>query len=467
MNLWLDIADKVKIQKSINNPVDLSILQKHLPQDFIDRLCLYTQNKQLFCLGLSDKKQYYEALTPGDEVILSVSIEENFTYYAQITGKTYNKELVNELWPQQEHSGVVSVYFITNIVNINFNKQDLFKQLGLKRQFMSEAILIPKDTYKTYGKIVDNPKFEIQKSEIERYDFPPTLEHKHLAHHNTKSELPVFPIQAGDIILSLGKSDLSKFLVILQNFFELIRFVVTLQGLKGRFQASFSHASLGMGYGVILEATKDKSDDVRFLTFKELDKKALDFKIYRNTTIDEQTKQQIQQQGNKQAGLPYNRLIKNILRSLYEKVPFSNAKENPYEAFCSELVTKTLRETNSIEIEPSKKSNRITPANLEKYLKNPDNGWEEVTLETKNFLNNSKDLLEKAHSNAISHLSSFNDFTLVQTTKEQIKSWKYNYNLPSNVPLWEQLKIHTNIKNSTFGSLQQEKLYLDFFSKKA
>ena len=445
MNLWLDTASQEKIDASIKKPVDLHLLKQHLPGDFIENLSLYTQGNELYCMGLSDYPVYYDKLTPGDELLLTVTGENIFKYYAQVTGKTKNKDLVSALWPFQKATNIVYVYFITNIQIVNINKKEIFTELGLKRKTLTEALLVNKYSYERYHKIYIRLKLDIKE-----YNFPLSL--VYLKENSDTLNLEM-PIKEGDIILSLGTAPISKIIVWIQNIIAFF---------QGRKSTEFSHVSLGVADGVAIEATVVESNSVRFISYDELlIDRSQKFKIYRKTTSD----LNIIKAAKSHVGREYTNLKISFFHGLLEMYFSKYSKESEeLDIFCSSLVTRVLRESNNIEIDPKKKSHLFLPADLDRYIYDHSQ-WEDITTISKEILQSTKK--KKYYKDLTSStIKDFTEYSELESIDNQIKEWNNNYPYPNEIPLWEQLKILTRVTDKSYRSYAAQKKYTDFLNKR-
>ena len=455
MNLWLDTASQEKINVSIKNPVDSNLLEKHLDKNFIQTLCKYTKDNQLFCMGLSDHLPYYEKLTPGDELLLTITGDKSFRYYAQVSGKAKSRALVSELWPFQKGTNIVYIYFITNIREINIQKTEIFSRLGLKNKTLAEAIPIDKHNYLRYGKA-----YERLNLNITEYNFPTSLS-LDLEPSNLSKKSQEMPIKEGDIILTFGKHPVSKKIIKLQNIIAKFR---------KKPATEYSHISLGIADGVAIEATRVESSSVRFIAYDELLlKRSKKFKIYRKSTIEQSlVKSAKLQYGKEYPNLPFS-LIKGVLEILflkYYKQEEKYYKTEPYQleedsyAFCSSLVADILREENMIGLSTQEKSHLLSPADLEHIIQNNPE-WEDISIESQLLLENNK---EKNYnkSTTANTIKNFVEYSEQESIDNQIREWDNSYPLPNNIPIWEQLKIYARIRDKSYNSYKSQKKYTDF-----
>jgi hypothetical protein len=77
----------------------------------------------------------FEAMQPGDIVLLSERDTRRFTHCAQVTFKVESKALGDALWPMKGANSWELIYFLRNIRRISIPKAELVTKLGYKSNF--------------------------------------------------------------------------------------------------------------------------------------------------------------------------------------------------------------------------------------------------------------------------------------------------------------------------------------------
>ncbi|SFV66773.1 hypothetical protein MNB_SM-4-1245 [hydrothermal vent metagenome] len=450
MNLWLDIASEEKIEASVRNPIALSVLEKYLSGEFLQELLERTLDGKIYAMGLSGYLRNYEKLSTGDELLITITGDKYFRYYAQVSDKVKSQELATELWPFQKSTNIVYVYFLTEIKSIEIKREEILNQLGYSRKTFSEALLVCEYAYSRYGKV-----YERQGLKLDTLLKDPTIIHEnqkllvssHILKDNTSPEIP---IKEGDIILTRGRLPISDKIVFFQNLISII-------SLKFKY-TKYSHISIGVSDGVALEATVSASSAVRFISYDELlSKKSKYFTVYRRSNLSHP----ILTTAKFQIGRKYTNIITKTLSIPFEKMIayFNHKVEDDYETFCSALVAEILRINSILEITERLKSRHISPAYIENRIKS-DEDWKDITLEVKSLMESKYQ--EKNQAVVKKTIKSLNDYSEQESVKNQINEWNSDYPEPNEIPLWEQLKILNRVNDKSYSSYKIQKQYTDF-----
>lgn len=136
MSLYLVPAHRENLETSIEKDVAPHQLAPHLSSSRIAELQARSGMEGIRCWAMTSfKRSLFEAMQPGDIVLLSEKNTKRFTHYAQVTGKVENKPLGDALWPvKREHSWEL-IYFLRNIQRIHISKSEFVTKLGYKPNF--------------------------------------------------------------------------------------------------------------------------------------------------------------------------------------------------------------------------------------------------------------------------------------------------------------------------------------------
>ncbi|WP_438026381.1 HNH endonuclease [Sorangium sp. So ce233] len=81
------------------------------------------------------KRRTFDAMVPGDDVLMTTKGTGRFTRYAQVTFKVENRGLGEHLWPVRGERPWELIYFLRNIREIDVDKSKLVADLGYEPTF--------------------------------------------------------------------------------------------------------------------------------------------------------------------------------------------------------------------------------------------------------------------------------------------------------------------------------------------
>jgi hypothetical protein len=81
------------------------------------------------------RRSFFDAMQPGDIVLLSEEGTKRFTHYTQVTFKLVNKALGDDLWPIKGANSWELIYFLRNIRRISIPKSEFVTKFGYQPNF--------------------------------------------------------------------------------------------------------------------------------------------------------------------------------------------------------------------------------------------------------------------------------------------------------------------------------------------
>ena len=136
MGLFLVPATEENIMISIENPVPMDFIKKHLPGKFINEIIQLSGLEGFRCWAMTkNKNNEFNSMKVGDDVLFTVRNTGLFTHYGQVVGKINNKDFGINLWPYSGKYPWENIYFLRNIKQINIPKKNLVIKLGFSDKF--------------------------------------------------------------------------------------------------------------------------------------------------------------------------------------------------------------------------------------------------------------------------------------------------------------------------------------------
>jgi len=131
MGVLLSSATRKRIEKSIERPVSMELVEKYFEQESIDYIMKWSDYNCIRCWGMvKGKKELFDETEPGDSLLLSEEGTGSFTQYGLIIGKVENKRFGQTLWSGYKENVWECIYFLTNAHKIDIDKEELLFYLG-------------------------------------------------------------------------------------------------------------------------------------------------------------------------------------------------------------------------------------------------------------------------------------------------------------------------------------------------
>jgi hypothetical protein len=131
MSLYLVPASRENLEISIEKEVAPEQLAPHVSNEELEELRRRAGMEGIRCWAMTvSRRALFEAMQPGDIVLLSESGTGLFTHYAQVTSKVRNRAFGDALWPVRGESPWEFIYFLRNIRRIRISKAELVTKLG-------------------------------------------------------------------------------------------------------------------------------------------------------------------------------------------------------------------------------------------------------------------------------------------------------------------------------------------------
>jgi hypothetical protein len=136
MSLYLVPANRKNLERSIEKDVEHMLLSLHVPVGAIEEIQRRAGMEGIRCWAMTrPRRSLFEAMQPGDIVLMSEKGTGRFTHYAQVTFKVKNKALGDALWPVKGKNSWEFIYFLRNVRRISIAKAGFVTKLGYKRNF--------------------------------------------------------------------------------------------------------------------------------------------------------------------------------------------------------------------------------------------------------------------------------------------------------------------------------------------
>lgn len=136
MALYLVPATEENLRRSIDNTVGMNELARFLSRRELDEIEARSMGRGAHCWAMTTTKRgAFDAMAPGDDVLLSEKGTKRFTRHAQVTFKVENRALGEHIWPYKGDKPWELIYFLGNVRGISVVKQDLVVKLGYASNF--------------------------------------------------------------------------------------------------------------------------------------------------------------------------------------------------------------------------------------------------------------------------------------------------------------------------------------------
>jgi hypothetical protein len=136
MSLYLVPATRENLEVSIETEVAPERLAPHVSAKDLEEIRRRAGMEGIRCWAMTTTlRAAFNAMRPGDIVLLSESDTGHFTHYAQVTAKVENKAFGDSLWPMKGDKSWELIYFLRNIRQIRVPKAELVEKLGYAPNF--------------------------------------------------------------------------------------------------------------------------------------------------------------------------------------------------------------------------------------------------------------------------------------------------------------------------------------------
>jgi hypothetical protein len=134
--LYLVPATRTNLASTIEKAVAPTQLVPHVPKDIIAEIQARAGMEGIRCWAMtSSLRKSYDAMRPGDIVLLSETGTGHFTHYAQVTFKWESKTLGDSLWSFKSEKAWELIYFLRNLQPIRILKSELVTKFNYRANF--------------------------------------------------------------------------------------------------------------------------------------------------------------------------------------------------------------------------------------------------------------------------------------------------------------------------------------------
>ncbi|MBN1204175.1 MAG: HNH endonuclease [Myxococcaceae bacterium] len=136
MSLYFVPANRQNLDCSIEQNVPLERLARYVSGSIIEEIQARAGMEGIRCWAMTHtKRATFDAMRPGDIVLLSERGTKRFTHYAQVTFKLENKALGDDLWPVKGENSWELIYFLRNIRHVSIPKAEFVTRFGYQPNF--------------------------------------------------------------------------------------------------------------------------------------------------------------------------------------------------------------------------------------------------------------------------------------------------------------------------------------------
>lgn len=136
MSLYFVPASRENLELSIERQVAPAALAPHLPDSVLSEILSKAPTEGIRCWAMTTSKQStFDAMQPGDLVLLSESGTGCFTHFAQVTFKVRSKSLGDALWSVRGENSWELIYFLRNIQRVRVPKSEFVTKFEYKPNF--------------------------------------------------------------------------------------------------------------------------------------------------------------------------------------------------------------------------------------------------------------------------------------------------------------------------------------------
>ena len=145
-NIFLVPAHPDNLKVTIKIPVNLTVVQQHLPPDkFNELLSKIPQGGHLYCWAFKMGQQnvnLYRTMQEGDSVLFKPSKTGQITHEGIVCYKYRSAALANVIWPVKAKSPWELIYFLCNVRRLDINYPTFKARLGFAPNFAGQQTVI-------------------------------------------------------------------------------------------------------------------------------------------------------------------------------------------------------------------------------------------------------------------------------------------------------------------------------------
>ncbi|WP_224249979.1 HNH endonuclease [Hyalangium gracile] len=136
MSLYFVPANRQNLELSIEQDVPPERLAPFVPDDVIREIQDRAGMEGIRCWAMTPtKRSIFDAMHPGDIVLMSEKGTRRFTHCAQVTFKLESKALGDDLWPIRGEKSWELIYFLRNIRRVSIPKAEFVIRFGYQPNF--------------------------------------------------------------------------------------------------------------------------------------------------------------------------------------------------------------------------------------------------------------------------------------------------------------------------------------------
>lgn len=133
MTLYLVPASRENLAVSIDREVPLELVRRYISPPDLEEIQRRAGIERVRCWAMSSAptmRNDFDAMAPGDDVLLCETGTGYFTRYAQVTYKLEISSFGGELWPRRDGYPWERVYFLRGVQRIRAPKRAVLDDLG-------------------------------------------------------------------------------------------------------------------------------------------------------------------------------------------------------------------------------------------------------------------------------------------------------------------------------------------------
>jgi len=136
VSLYFAPANRKNLELSIEREVPPARLAPYVPESTLQEIQARAGMEGIRCWAMTiPRRSLFEAMQPGDIVLLSEEGTKRFTHHAQVTFKLVNKALGDALWPVKGANSWELIYFLRNIRHIRIPKSEFVTKFDYQPNF--------------------------------------------------------------------------------------------------------------------------------------------------------------------------------------------------------------------------------------------------------------------------------------------------------------------------------------------
>lgn len=152
MSLYLVPATRENLERSIEKGVAPDEVAPHIPESELLEIQSRARTEGIRCWAMTaHNRSFFNAMQPGDIVLLTEKGTRVFTHFAQVTYKLKSQPLGDALWPFRGDNAWELIYFLRNIRRIHVPKSEFVTKLGYKANYeVAGTLRVPDDRIETF-----------------------------------------------------------------------------------------------------------------------------------------------------------------------------------------------------------------------------------------------------------------------------------------------------------------------------